>query len=77
MEDGRIVIPTKEDENFTFGITKYLLSELKGFEEKKTVSGLKTLKTNKKHDDTVFSLAMAVSQIIEMRPMLDSFILSK
>jgi len=77
MEDGRIVIPTKEDEQFTFGVTKHLLSELKGFEEKKTPGGLKTFKTNKKHDDSVMSLAMAVSQIVEMRPMLDSFILSK
>ena len=77
MEDGRIIIPTKEDEAFTFGVTKHLLSELKGFEEKKTVSGLKSFKTNKKHDDTVMSLAMAVSQIVEMRPMLDSFIMSK
>jgi len=77
LEDGRIVIPTKEDEDFTFGVTRHLLSELKGFEEKKTIGGLKTFKTNKKHDDTVISLAMAVSLIVEMRPMLDSFILSK
>ncbi|MHA1304414.1 MAG: hypothetical protein ACTSPI_12015 [Candidatus Heimdallarchaeaceae archaeon] len=69
----RLIIPTSE-KDFTFGRTKILLNELSGFQETKTSNQTKTIASNLKHDDTVFSLALAVRDFGVRRPVLDQIV---
>jgi hypothetical protein len=69
VEDGRLIIPIKEDSLFTYNVTKELINELRGFEERKTKSSMKTFQSSKKHDDMVMALSMAISRIRDKKPM--------
>jgi len=59
---ARLIIPTSQKDG-TFNVTKHLIRELDGFIETKTKSGLSTLASTLEHDDTVFSLALAVKDV--------------
>jgi len=72
---GRLVIPTSEKDG-TFEVTKTLISELDGFSEKMTPSGMKTIASNLSHDDMTMSLALAVKDIIYAQPVPRHFFLS-
>jgi hypothetical protein len=70
----RLVIPTSQ-ENFTFDKTKVLLNELSGFNETRTSSGAySTIASNMSHDDTVFSLCLAVKDVQWNRSLPDEII---
>lgn len=64
----RLIIPTSEKDN-TFMVTKLLLGELSGFEEKKLPSQMKTLATTGAHDDLVMSLCLAVRDTAYAQPL--------
>lgn len=66
----RLVIPTSQ-ENFTFDSTKHLIHELSGFRETKTPGGFQTIASSLAHDDVVFSVAMAVKNIVEQKRIVE------
>ena len=58
----RLVIPTSQ-QNFTYSKTSVLIRELSGFRETKTPAKSVTFASVLDHDDTVMSLALAVSRV--------------
>lgn len=69
----RLIIPTSQ-KDMTFSVTKHLIKELSGFQEEKTKAGHLTIASSLKHDDTVMSLALAVKDIVDVRPTPKNFI---
>lgn len=67
LEKGDITIPRGRRGETTRKITDTLYNELLGFGTSVTEAGSVTYQSSAKHDDTVMSLAMAVSDIDEQR----------
>jgi maltodextrin utilization protein YvdJ len=70
LDQNRLVIPTK---GFTKPLTDNLMRELSGFRIKKNpLSGRESFQSTTKHDDTVMSLALAVKNISNTRPVMEN-----
>lgn len=63
IEEERLIIPFKQDDSFSYNVTKELVQELNGFRETKTSTGHPTFQSVRKHDDMVMSLVLAVRDI--------------
>jgi len=68
IEERRIVIPFNQNDMEAYKNGMILLRELTEMEEKETKAGTRTIQSTGKHDDTVMSLALAVSEVGIQRP---------
>lgn len=67
IEEGRLVIPYSED-NVDFPLVKIFLRELNEMCQCKTPTGRDTVESKGAHDDTVFSLSLAVKNAFTQVP---------
>ena len=73
MDEKRLVIPRKFEDSKCITMGDILYGELISFVVTKTPSGMVTYKTTSKHDDSVFSLALAIKGASSQKKFIDTF----
>lgn len=68
LEQKRVVIPYNQNDMDAYRNSKVLVDELSNMNEKETPNGTRTILSEGDHDDTVMSLALAVSECGTQRP---------